>query len=66
MTEITLELDQKAAQSINDLMDHYKVNSRAEIISKAIAMLKIAAHVGKTGGSLYARKGTNETKLIVR
>jgi hypothetical protein len=66
MAEITLEVDQKAAESINELMTHYKVESRAEIISKAIAVLKIAAHVGKTGGSLYARKGDQETKLIVR
>lgn len=66
MTELTLELDQKATQSINELMQHYEVTSRAEIISKAIAMLKIAAYVGKTGGSLYARKGTKETELIVR
>jgi hypothetical protein len=66
MFEITLELDYKASQSINELMEHYKVTSKAEIISKGIAMLKIAAHVDKTGGDLYARNGSHETKLIVR
>lgn len=66
MTEITLELDREATQSIDELMCHFKVDNRAELISKAIAMLKVAAHVGKTGGSLYARKGNQETKLIIR
>jgi hypothetical protein len=65
MTEIILELDQKASDSIKELMVHYKVDNKAELISKALSVLKLAAHVGKTGGALYARKGNQETKLIV-
>lgn len=66
MSELTLELDRKAADSIKDLMQHYKVNSKAEIISKAISMLKIAAHVDQTHGELFARKGIHETQILVR
>lgn len=66
MTEITLEVDQKASDSMNELMTHYKISSRAELITKAIAMLKVAAYVSQTGGALYARKGNQETQLIVR
>lgn len=65
MTQINLELDKKASESLNELMKHYNAGSRADIISKAIAVLKIAAHVGKTGGELYARKGNHETKIVV-
>jgi hypothetical protein len=65
MTEITLELDSRASESMKELMDYYHVRSRAELISKAIAMLKLAAHIHKTGGELYARKEQHETKLIV-
>jgi len=66
MTELTLELDPKASESINDLMRYYKVNSRAELISKAIAVLKMAALVSRTDGELIARKGSDETKIIVK
>jgi hypothetical protein len=66
MTELTLELDQKASESIKDLMSFYKVSSRAELISKAIGVLKLASYVSKTNGELYARKGNEETKIIVK
>jgi hypothetical protein len=66
MTELTLELDNKACEAINDLMRYYKVNNRAELISKAISVLKMAALVSKTDGELIARKGSNETKIIVK
>ena len=66
MTELALELDSRATESIKELMHHYNVTSRAEVISKAIAVLKIVSHVEKTHGELFARKGTHETKIIVR
>ncbi len=66
MSELALELDNTAQKSISDLMSHYGVGSRAEIVSKAIAMLKIAAHVERTEGELFARKGSHETKIVVR
>jgi len=65
MTELTLELDFKASESIKELMSHYKVSSKAEVISKALAVLKIAAYVDKTQGELLARKGNHETKIVV-
>ena len=66
MIEITLELDKRASESIKDLMKHYRVSSKAEIISKALAVLQIASHVDKTNGELFARKGGHETRIIVR
>lgn len=66
MTVLTLELDKRASDSLRDLMSHYKVSTKAEIISKAIAILKIACHIDKTDGELLARKGDHETKIIVR
>lgn len=66
MTQITLELDRKASESIKDLMTYYRVNNRAELICKALAVLQTAAHVERTQGELFARKGNHETKIIVR
>jgi hypothetical protein len=66
MTDLILQLDKRASESLKELMTHYRVSSKAEIISKAIAVLKIASHIDKTEGELLARKGTRETKIIVR
>ncbi len=65
MTEVTLELDGRASQTINDLMQHYKLDNKAQVFSKAIAILKLAAYVDMTHGELFARKGTSETRLII-
>jgi hypothetical protein len=65
MQELILELDPRAQQSISDLMTHYRVSSPAEIFSKALAVLKIAAQISKTDGELFARKGAHETKIVV-
>jgi hypothetical protein len=66
MTEITFQFDKRATESINDLMKHYKIHNKAALISKAIAVLQIAAHVDKTKGQLFARKGEHETKIVIR
>ena len=56
----------KSNKSLKELMTHYRVRNKAEIISKALAVLKIASHIDKTNGELFARKGGHETKIIVR
>lgn len=66
MLLLSLELDSVAKQSIDDLMAHYNVGSRAAIIKKALAMLKVAAIVEKTDGQLVAKRGHNETHIVVR
>lgn len=66
MSELALELDEQARNSISGLMSHYRVVSAADIISKALTILSIAAHVEKTDGELFARKGTHETKIVIR
>lgn len=66
MTEITFEFNDTANIAIDDLMKYYGVKTKAEIISKAIAILKIAAYVDSTQGQLIARKGTQETQLTTR
>jgi len=66
MLELALELDHQAQKSIMELMNYYGVRNRAEVISKAIALLKTVAHIEKTQGELFARKGNDETKIVVR
>jgi len=64
MTELILELDKKANQSLKDLMKHYGVSTKAEVIKKGINLLKIAAYVDNTQGELFVRNGTHESKII--
>ena len=64
--ELTLNFDAKAIQTINSLMMHYKAKNKAELIAKALTVLKVAAQVDTTGGELIARKGKDETKIVVK
>lgn len=66
MSELILELDNKAQESIKELMVHYNIKGRAELVTKALAALRIAFIVDKTDGELFARKGSHETKIIIR
>jgi len=66
MQELTLELDNKVSQEIDELMNYYNRSNRAEVISQALAVLKIAHYVDKTNGELIARRGDHETKIVVR
>lgn len=65
MQEITLEYDQKMSSEIKKLMAHYRVNTRAELIAKAIAVLKTAAHIDQSDGELIARKGNFERRIVI-
>jgi len=66
MQDLTLTLDHKMTQSLHELMSHYGVKSKAEIIAKAIVVLKTIAYVNNEDGEIVARKGDKETLIIVR
>ncbi len=65
MTELTLELDRKASESLDHLILHYGAKNKAEIISKALTILSIAALIDQTEGELIARKDGRETRLVI-
>lgn len=66
MQDVTYRLDQSACDSIHDLMKHYNASDSAQVIKKSLALLRIAAYVEQTDGEMIIRKGTHETKLIVK
>lgn len=66
MTELTLQLDSNALNSFKDLMRHYGLDTKAEVVTKGLSLLKIAAYVDSTDGELIVRRGSHETKIIVR
>lgn len=63
MSELNLEIDNTTESIIKDLSQFYNVTT-AELISKGLTLLKIAAHVTRTHGQLIARKGLKETLLL--
>jgi len=64
-TELVLELDSRANATIHDLMIHYGLRTKAELFSKAISILKVAAYVESTNGELVARRGNEESRLKI-
>lgn len=65
MTELNLEFDKNATKTMTRLMRHYKTNSKAEIIQKALSLLTLAALVDETKGELLARKQGKESTIII-
>jgi hypothetical protein len=66
MIEINLEIDNQFNQTIIDLMKRYKLHSKAELIKKAVCLLKMAAIIDETDGELIARKeGKGERRIRV-
>lgn len=65
MTELNLEFDKNATKTMTRLMRHYKTNSKAEIIQKALSLLSLAAIVDETKGELLARKHGREATIII-
>lgn len=67
MSNLTLNLDEKAEKSVEQLKKHYGASSKAEVIRKALALLQVAAEIEDSKGELIARKGgVGESKIIVR
>lgn len=66
MANLTLNLDKSMEKEIEALKKHYHATSKAEVIRKSLALLKIASQVDETQGELIARKGDKESKIIIR
>lgn len=66
MGTINLDLDRTAQDTVTKLKHFYGMATNAELITKALWLLKVAAEVEMTNGKLIAKKGTNEGQIIVR
>jgi hypothetical protein len=69
MSNLTLNLDKKAENNLNELKKHYGSGSKAEVIRKALALLQIAAALEDQKGQLIAKKtdknGIEQTVEII-
>jgi hypothetical protein len=63
---LNLKLDRKAEKEIEKLKKHYGSSSKADVIRKGLALLKVASEIEDTHGELIARKDGKESRIIIR
>lgn len=66
MTELTLRLDGKATKNVQELQKYYGLESKGDLIRKALMLLKIAAQTEKEEGELLIRKGSIERRIKIK
>lgn len=62
----TFNVDEKMDATLEDLKQHYSASSKAEVIRKAIALLKVAKENEQEDGSLIIRRNNEELKVLVK
>ena len=66
MAVTTFNIDEKMAQSLEDLKEHFGASSKAEVLRKAVALLKIAMESEAADGSITIRKDNVDQKIIIK
>jgi hypothetical protein len=65
MAELTIRYDDYTDNEIQKLKNYWNLKDEAEVISKSIAMLRLITAVDSTDGDLVARKGAEETRILL-
>ena len=66
MAVTTFNIDEKMGQSLEDLKEHFGASSKAEVLRKAVALLKIAMESEAADGSITIRKDNVDQRIIIR
>lgn len=66
MAVTTFNVDEKMVKVLEDLRIHYHASSRAEVLRKAVALLKIASESEAEGGSIIVRKDDVDQKIVIQ
>lgn len=62
----TFNIDEKMGQTLEELKDHFGASSKAEVLRKAVALLKIAMESEAADGSIIIRKDDVDQKIIIK
>jgi len=65
MSQVTLKYDNMTEDVIEHLKNYWGLKDEAEVFEKSLKYLRIATAIDSTKGELIARKGTQETKIIL-
>lgn len=66
MAVTTFNIDEKMGQELEELKEHFGASSKAEVLRKAIALLKIATESEAADGSIIIRKDDVDQKIIIK
>lgn len=66
MAVTTFNIDDKMGKSLEDLKVHFGASSKAEVLRKAVALLKIATECESADGSIIIRKDNVDQKIIIK
>ena len=67
MAVTSFNVDAKLDQTLEDLKKHFGASSKAEVLRKAVALLKVASDNEQPDGSIVIRIGQNkDMKVLVR
>ena len=62
----SFNVDERMDATLEDLKEHYNASSKAEVIRKAVALLKIAKENEQKDGSLIIRRDNEDLKVLVK
>ena len=66
MAVTTFNIDEKMRQTLEELKEHFGASSKAEVLRKAVALLKIATESEAADGSITIRKNDVDQKIIIK
>lgn len=67
MAVTSFNVDQKLDQTLEELKKHYGATSKAEVLRKAVAFLKVARENEQADGSIVIKTAQNrDMKVLVR
>ncbi|MBP6058069.1 MAG: hypothetical protein KA524_06600 [Nitrosomonas sp.] len=66
MPVTTFNIDEKMGKTLEELQAHFGASSKAEVLRKAVALLKIAKESEAADGSITIRKDDEDQKIIIK
>ena len=62
----SFNIDERTDRTLEELKIHFGASSKAEIVRKAIAFLKVAKDAEQPDGSVVIKTGIEEMRVIVK
>jgi len=66
MGVIMLKLDRRAEKVVEELKDHFGVQTKGQVFKKAIAVLDLLARFQKEGCAIMAKRDDVQKEIIIK
>jgi hypothetical protein len=64
--QVTLRYDNNTENIIQELKEYWGLKDEADVFAKSLTQLRVATAIHSTEGELIARRGSQETKILLR